>query len=118
MRQDAAQASRPEADTATPVAERPVTGVADEPAEPVQVAAIRPAERSERSERSDRGERAPRGAGASPYSAGGRRDKVDPWFLKPYEPAKSAAPAPSATLGGASAKPKPKLAFLLGGAPK
>jgi superfamily II DNA/RNA helicase len=78
----------------------------------------RPAERSERSERSDRGERAPRGAGASPYSAGGRRDKVDPWFLKPYEPAKSAAPAPSATLGGASAKPKPKLAFLLGGAPK
>jgi tol-pal system protein YbgF len=49
-RQDAAQASRPEAETATPVAERPVTGVADEPAEPVQVAAIRPAERSDRAE--------------------------------------------------------------------
>jgi superfamily II DNA/RNA helicase len=70
------------------------------------------------SDRGDRGDRpAPRAAGASSYGA--RREKVDPWFLKPYEPAKAAAPAPSATLGGAAAsKPKQKIAFLLGGTPK
>ncbi|USX21901.1 DEAD/DEAH box helicase [Oxalobacteraceae bacterium OTU3REALA1] len=78
----------------------------------------RPSERSDRGERGDRGDRAPRSAGASPYSSGGRRDKVDPWFLKPYEPAKSAAPAPTGTPGNVVAKPKQKLAFLLGGAPK
>jgi ATP-dependent RNA helicase RhlE len=73
---------------------------------------------SDRGDRGDRGDRpAPRTAGASSY--GSRREKVDPWFLKPYEPAKAAAPAPSATLGGAAAsKPKQKIAFLLGGAPK
>jgi hypothetical protein len=46
-----------------------------------------------------------------------RREKVDPWFLKPYEPSvaprKEAAPAPAA-----SNKAKPKLAALLGGLPK
>ena len=48
-----------------------------------------------------------------------RREKVDPWFLKPYEPTKAAVPAPSAaTAGGSITKAKPKLAFLLGGAPK
>jgi len=66
-------------------------------------------------DRGERTERAPRSA--SPYGTG-RRDKVDPWFLKPYEPAKSAAPAPGATSGNTVAKPKQKLAFLLGGAPK
>ncbi|MDN4035465.1 DEAD/DEAH box helicase [Massilia sp. YIM B02443] len=49
---------------------------------------------------------------------GSRREKVDPWFLKPYEPAsaprKEAEAAPVA-----SAKPaRQKLAFLLGGGPK
>ncbi|MYM99092.1 ATP-dependent helicase, partial [Rugamonas sp. FT81W] len=59
----------------------------------------------------------PRAAGAPTY--GSRREKVDPWFLKPYEPAKAPAPAATASLGGAAtAKPKQKLAFLLGGAPK
>jgi hypothetical protein len=44
-----------------------------------------------------------------------RRDKVDPWFLKPYEPAKVAAPVPAAPAGGSAiTKAKPKLAFLLG----
>ncbi|MFS2020293.1 ATP-dependent helicase, partial [Massilia sp. CT11-108] len=59
-------------------------------------------------ERPDRG---PRSYGAP------RREKLDPWFLKPYEPA--AAPrkeTPAAP--AASGKPKPKLAALLGGLPK
>ena len=64
-----------------------------------------------RAERPERTERAPRSMGAP------RREKIDPWFLKPYEPAATprketpAAPA-------ASSKPKPKLAALLGGLPK
>jgi superfamily II DNA/RNA helicase len=72
----------------------------------------------ERGERSpDRGpersaERGPRSS--APYP---RRDKVDPWFLKPYEPAK--APAPAVAQSGSSiTKAKPKLAALLGGLPK
>ncbi|MES2161695.1 MAG: DEAD/DEAH box helicase [Pseudomonadota bacterium] len=76
-----------------------------------------PAGRGERGDRGERSERAPRAAGAPSY--GSRREKVDPWFLKPYEPAKAPAPAPAATLGSAAtAKPKQKIAFLLGGAPK
>ena len=59
-------------------------------------------------------ERGPRSSGPSP-----RREKVDPWFLKPYEPAKAPAPQPAATLSGApGSKPKPKVAALLGGLPK
>ncbi|HEX5342869.1 MAG TPA: DEAD/DEAH box helicase [Duganella sp.] len=54
------------------------------------------------------------GAGGPP-----RREKVDPWFLKPYEPSKSAAPVQAApAASGNITKAKPKLAFLLGGAPK
>ncbi|MFM9434994.1 ATP-dependent RNA helicase RhlE [Janthinobacterium sp. CG_23.3] len=41
-----------------------------------------------------------------------RREKADPWFSKPYEPA-AAAPAPVSTLP--VAKPKQKVAALLGG---
>ncbi len=64
-----------------------------------------------RSERPDRGERS---AGPRP---GPRRDKIDPWFLKPYEPA--AAPRKEAEHAPAApSKPKPKLAALLGGLPK
>ncbi len=66
---------------------------------------------SPRPERTERPDRGPRGYGAP------RREKIDPWFLKPYEPAaaprKEAPPAPAA-----SGKPKPKLAALLGGLPK
>jgi ATP-dependent RNA helicase RhlE len=72
-------------------------------------------ERPERTERPERGERPDRGPRTG-YPVG-RRDKVDPWFLKPYEPtsnprqeAQSAAPS--------QAKPKQKLAALLGGLPK
>ncbi len=42
-----------------------------------------------------------------------RREKADPWFSKPYEPAKAAAPAPVGALP--AAKPKQKVAALLGG---
>jgi superfamily II DNA/RNA helicase len=58
-------------------------------------------------------ERSPRSSGPAP-----RREKVDPWFLKPYEPA-SAPRKESASAGPvASSKPKPKVAALLGGLPK
>jgi ATP-dependent RNA helicase RhlE len=60
------------------------------------------------------GERAPRtGLGPAP-----RRDKVDPWFLKPYEPASAPRKDAEARGQGASAKPKQKVAALLGGLPK
>ncbi|QNA90331.1 DEAD/DEAH box helicase [Massilia sp. Dwa41.01b] len=95
----------------------------------------RDAERGERAPRGERVERggerggersAPRRADADvrparSYGAGPspRREKVDPWFLKPYEPASAprqeAAPAAS---GNARGKPKQKLAALLGGLPK
>ncbi|MBV7537481.1 DEAD/DEAH box helicase [Duganella sp. sic0402] len=81
-------------------------------------------ERGERRpRRSEDAARAPRSAERPPRSLGGggppRREKVDPWFLKPYEPAKAApAPAAAAVGGAAITKAKPKLAFLLGGAPK
>ncbi|WP_409265701.1 DEAD/DEAH box helicase [Massilia sp. BHUDP2] len=62
----------------------------------------------------ERGERPPRSSGYSPTP---RREKVDPWFLKPYEPSSAArrevvTPAPQAKPG------KQKLAFLLGGGPR
>jgi superfamily II DNA/RNA helicase len=62
----------------------------------------------ERTERPDRGSR----GGFVP-----RREKVDPWFLKPYEPTSAPRQEASAAPGG-QAKPKQKLAALLGGLPK
>ncbi len=49
-----------------------------------------------------------------------RREKVDPWFLKPYEPSSSTPkPAQSASSVSSSIKPaKQKVAALLGGLPK
>jgi ATP-dependent RNA helicase RhlE len=56
----------------------------------------------------------PRSSGPLP-----RREKVDPWFLKPYEPAVPKAPAAPATTSNSSIKPaKQKVAALLGGIPK
>ena len=46
----------------------------------------------------------------------GAGEKVDPWFLKPYEPAKATPVAAVNT--PAAAKPKQKLAALLGGLSK
>ena len=66
---------------------------------------------SPRGERVERPDRGPRPVGAP------RREKVDPWFLKPYEP--SVAPRKDTTAAPAApGKAKPKLAALLGGLPK
>jgi superfamily II DNA/RNA helicase len=69
-------------------------------------------ERSERPDRGERSERGPRGPGAP------RREKVDPWFLKPYEPAAAPRKDPAEAVQVSQAKPKQKLAALLGGLPK
>jgi ATP-dependent RNA helicase RhlE len=54
----------------------------------------------------------------SPYASMGRREKVDPWFLKPYEPAAPVPNADSSESGSSSdlspGKPQKKAA-LLGG---
>ncbi|RXZ36689.1 DEAD/DEAH box helicase [Oxalobacteraceae bacterium CAVE-383] len=86
-------------------------------------------ERSERPARRSEGDARPArsagsGASSSPAPAGRgsygapRREKVDPWFSKPYEPTASShveAPQPV----NASIKPgKQKMAALLGGIPK
>jgi superfamily II DNA/RNA helicase len=81
----------------------------------------------ERADRGDRGDRdqdrrreRPSRSGGSSVSASPRREKVDPWFLKPYEPTGAAAPRverPAAT--SSSIKPaKRPVAALLGGLPK
>lgn len=81
------------------------------------------------------GERRPRrdeergGRGASAPLP--RKEKIDPWFLKPYEPQKPAqvsalesgdtpapAPAPASKTSSTAKTQKPKLAALLGGLPK
>jgi ATP-dependent RNA helicase RhlE len=96
--------ARPPRDTA----ER---SAAPRPRRPEGETAERPA-RPERIDSSERGERYGRSSGPLP-----RREKVDPWFLKPYEPAVSAAPAAPAI--ASSSKPgKQKIAALLGGIPK
>ncbi|MGK5066901.1 DEAD/DEAH box helicase [Janthinobacterium sp. RT4P48] len=50
------------------------------------------------------------------FGPGARRDKVDPWFLKPYEPTTAVAPVASNNLP--APKAKQKLAALLGGLTK
>jgi len=86
----------------------------------------RSAERAERRPRRDEGAREPgarepgsrEARSAAPRSGGyaPRREKVDPWFLKPYEPS-SSAPQPANEPQEAAAKPQ-KRAALLGGLPK
>ena len=83
-------------------------------------------ERGERPERRPRREESarpaadsirPPPAARSAYASTPRRDKVDPWFLKPYEP--SVSTLPEAQDNAAPAKPsKTKVAALLGGVPK
>jgi ATP-dependent RNA helicase RhlE len=53
----------------------------------------------------------------APRSSFQRREKVDPWFSKPYEPS-IAAPVESASATAAANKNKPRRAVLLGGVPK
>ncbi|MFP5392731.1 MAG: DEAD/DEAH box helicase, partial [Gammaproteobacteria bacterium] len=54
-------------------------------------------------------ERGPRSSAPMP-----RREKIDPWFLKPYEPSR-APEAPAQAAPATSTKPKQKVAALLGG---
>ena len=61
----------------------------------------------------ERSERPPRTSGPMP-----RREKVDPWFLKPYEPSVSTVQG-AAPVSNSSIKPgKQQLAALVGGIPK
>lgn len=91
----------------------------------------RSSERAERTERAERIEKPPRREdssrtaapqGRSNYPAAQRREKLDPWFLKPYEPAVPTANTVSgekqdATPAESGNTLKPKLAVLLGGTP-
>jgi superfamily II DNA/RNA helicase len=64
---------------------------------------------------------APRGPERGPrtgFAPAPRRDKVDPWFLKPYEPSGAARTDAVGDAPVASSKPKQKIAALLGGLPK
>jgi superfamily II DNA/RNA helicase len=74
-------------------------------------------ERRARRTESEGASRSPERPSSRPSGPSPRREKVDPWFLKPYEP--TAAPAPAQPAAAASIKPgKQKLAALLGGIPK
>jgi superfamily II DNA/RNA helicase len=83
----------------------------------------RSSERGERRSRRDEGPRREEGGrrdegGRSPSRGyAPRREKVDPWFLKPYEPTVSAPVAPANEAPESAAKPQ-KRAALLGGLPK
>jgi ATP-dependent RNA helicase RhlE len=71
--------------------------------------------RREEGDRSERGARAP-AAGRSAYSAPApRKEKVDPWFLKPYEPTAEPAPAPEQPAAKTGTAKPQKKAALLGG---
>ncbi len=87
----------------------------------------RPEERTPREarapeSRSSSSSSAPRSSasGRSAYAATPRREKVDPWFLKPYEPSASSLPVEQAApKSSASIKSgKQQVAALLGGTPK
>jgi len=70
-------------------------------------------DRGDRADRGDRGDRPPRSSGPMP-----RREKVDPWFLKPYEPTSAPVPTNSAPSNPSIKPAKQKVAALLGGLPK
>lgn len=66
-------------------------------------------------------ERERRGGGQFTSAYSPRKEKIDPWFLKPYEPAQSSvSTSTSEAVSGSDAKTKPKnkVAVLLGGTPK
>jgi superfamily II DNA/RNA helicase len=75
----------------------------------------------ERRSRRPEGESAPRLPERSPRNSSAplpRREKVDPWFLKPYEPSSSPAPVTNANSNPSIKPGKQKIAALLGGMPK
>ena len=59
-------------------------------------------------------------AGSAPRapSVGGRREKVDPWFSKPYEPSSGQSTHVQTSVKAALPTKQQKLAYLLGGRPK
>ena len=67
--------------------------------------------------RGDSSRSAPYDRNARPSGPLPRREKVDPWFLKPYEPSVTAKPVASAD-GVPQKQSKQKVAALLGGLPK
>jgi ATP-dependent RNA helicase RhlE len=96
---------------------------------PAQLAGFVPqtARSGERRQRDDGGETRsnspqPRStpAGRGAYAPALRKEKVDPWFLKPYEPSVTASAIDlNESVKSASIKPqKSKVAVLLGGRPK
>jgi superfamily II DNA/RNA helicase len=72
----------------------------------------------------ERDERGGAERGRSAYAALPRKEKIDPWFLKPYEPSQSEPVVPAngdeqGPVKNSSIKSqKPKVAALLGGGPK
>ncbi|MFN5446221.1 MAG: DEAD/DEAH box helicase [bacterium] len=79
------------------------------------------AARPDRSERrpADRGERSSADRPRSTPSAAPRRDKVDPWFLKPYEPSAPVEPASEPVVSSnIKNSPPVRRAALLGGGSK
>ena len=80
--------------------------------------------RSDRGDRGDRyserGERNDRRPSDRPQRSASlpRREQIDPWFLKPYEPAVPVEPVAKPATDTRNAKPAPKRAALLGGGPK
>ncbi len=87
-------------------------------------ASARVSERSERPPRREDTSRAAAAPGRSNYAAAPRKERIDPWFLKPYEPAQSPASNPAngqgqgAATSGSGKPSKTKVALLLGGTPK
>jgi hypothetical protein len=80
-------------------------------------------ERAERSDRqgdrsNDRSERRTERAARSASAPMPRKEKVDPWFLKPYEPAAPSVPMEEKPVDLRNAKAAPKRAALLGGRSK
>ncbi len=71
----------------------------------------------QRAERGEREERRPvdRPQRSAPLP---RRDKVDPWFLKPYEPAVPVEPTAEPAADQRGTRPAQKRAALLGGGPR
>ena len=78
-----------------------------------------PAPRTDAPRSYDRGgDRGERGGERGSRGFVPRREKVDPWFLKPYEPSSAPRQEPAPAQASSQAKPKQKLAALLGGLPK
>jgi len=80
----------------------------------------RSAPRAEGGDRSDRGPAPARSApaGRSSYGPPPRKEKIDPWFLKPYEPSVQPAAEPRNEAATKTTGKPQKKAALLGGTPK